>query len=57
MCVCVCVCVCVCAFSDLKSRVNKYLVELWQPECDEFPENKLQQIVPVLKDCITCLQH
>ena len=38
-------------FSDLKSRTNKYIyiLELWQSECGEFPENKLQQIFPVLK--------
>ena len=28
-------------FSDLKSRKNKYILELWQSEWDEFPENKL----------------
>ena len=28
-------------FSDLKSRTNKYILELWQAEWDEFPENKL----------------
>ena len=28
-------------FSDLKSRTNKYISELWQSEWDEFPENKL----------------
>ena len=28
-------------FSDLKSRTNKYILELWQSEWDEFPENKL----------------
>ena len=26
-------------FSDLKSRTNKYILELWQSEWDEFPEN------------------
>ena len=25
-------------FSDLKSRTNKYILELWQSEWDEFPE-------------------
>ena len=34
-------------FSDLKSRTNKYILELWQSEWDEFPENKL-------KECIVC---
>ena len=28
-------------FSDLKSRTNKYLLELWQLEWGEFAENKL----------------
>ena len=35
-------------FSDLKSRTNKYILELWQTEWDEFPENKLHKIFPVL---------
>ena len=35
--------------SDLKSRENKYMLELWQSERDEFPENKLYKIFPVLK--------
>ena len=26
-------------FSDLKSRTNKYILELWQSEWGEFPEN------------------
>ena len=26
-------------FSDLKSRTDKYILELWQSEWDEFPEN------------------
>ena len=30
-------------FSDLKTRTNKYILELWQSECDEFPENKLHK--------------
>ncbi len=41
-------------FSDLKPRTNKYILELWQSEWDEFPENKLYQIFPVLKECIIC---
>ena len=36
-------------FSDLKSRTNKYILELWHSEWDEFPENKLYNIFPVLK--------
>ena len=40
--------------SDLKSRTDKYILELWQSEWDEFPENKLHQIFPVLKECIVC---
>ena len=41
-------------FSDLKSRTNKYILELWQSEWDEFPENKLYKIFPKLKECIVC---
>ena len=41
-------------FSDLKSRTNKYILELWQSEWDEFPENKLHKIFPVLKEYIVC---
>ena len=33
-------------FSDLKPRTNKYILELWQSEWDEFPENKLYKIFP-----------
>ena len=40
--------------SDLKPRTNKYILELWQSEWDEFPENKLYKIFPVLKECISC---
>ena len=36
-------------FSDLKSRTNKYILELWQSEWDEFPENKLYKLIQVLK--------
>ena len=41
-------------FSDLKPRTNKYILELWQSEWDEFLENKLCRIFPVLKECISC---
>ena len=41
-------------FSDLKPRTNKYILELWQSEWDEFPENKLYKIFLVLKECISC---
>ena len=41
-------------FSDLKSRTNKYILELWRSEWDEFPENKLHKIFPVLKECFVC---
>ena len=34
--------------SNLKSCVNKYVLELWQSEWDEFPENKLRKVFPVL---------
>ena len=43
-------------FSDSKSRVNKYVFELWHSEWDEFPRNRLHKILPQLKDCITCPQ-
>ena len=43
-------------FSDLKPRTNKYILEMWQSEWDEFPENKLYKIFPVLKECIVCHQ-
>ena len=41
-------------FSDLKSHTDKYILELWQAEWDEFPENKLYKIFPVLKEYISC---
>ena len=41
-------------FSDLKPHTNKYILELWQSEWDEFPENKLYKIFPVLTECISC---
>ena len=41
-------------FSDLKRCTNKYILELWQSEWDEFPENKLYKIFPILKECIVC---
>ena len=44
------------SFSDLKSGANKYILQLWQSELDEFPENKLHQIFPALKECIVCPQ-
>ena len=37
-------------FSEFKLCVNKYLLELWQSERDDFPENNC--IFP--KDRITC---
>ena len=42
-------------FSDLKSCVNKYILELWQSEWDELPGNKLHEIFPVLKECVVVL--
>ena len=41
-------------FSDLKSRANKYILELWQSEWDELLGNKLHTIFPVLKQCVVC---
>ena len=43
-------------FSDLKSHANKYMLELWQSEWDEFPKNKLHKVCPDLKECIVCPQ-
>ena len=43
-------------FSDLKPCTNKYILELCQSEWDEFPENKLYKIFPVLKECLSCLR-
>ena len=40
-------------FSDLKSRTNKYILELWQSEWDEFPEKNYIRY-SVLKECIGC---
>ena len=42
-------------FSDLKSCVNKYILELWQSEWDELPGNKLHEIFPVLNECVVVL--
>ena len=42
------------SFSDLKSRTNKYILELCQSEWDAFQENKLHKIFPMLKECIVC---
>ena len=43
-------------FSDLEACVNKYLLELWQSEWDEFPHNKLHKIFPKL-NCISCPEN
>ena len=43
-------------FSDLKSGTNKYILELWQSEWDEFPKSKIHKIFRVLKECIVCPQ-
>ena len=40
--------------SDMKSRVNKSVLELWQSEWDELPDNKLRKIFSDLKDCPIC---
>ena len=42
-------------FSDLKSRANKYILELWQSQWDELPGNKLHKIFPVFKKTVYCL--
>ena len=41
-------------FSDLKSRANKYLLEMWQSKWDDLPGNELHEIFPVLKQCVVC---
>ena len=41
-------------FSGLKSRANKYILELWLSEWDELPGKKLHKIFPVLKQCVVC---
>ena len=35
--------------SDMKSRVNKSVLELWQSEWDELPDNKLLKIFSDLR--------
>ena len=37
---------------DIKPQPNKYVVELWQREWDEFPRNKLHQIILKLDECL-----
>ena len=44
-------------FSDLKSRTNKYILQLGQSEWDEFPDNKLHKIFPVLKSVLFVLEQ
>ena len=38
-------------FSDLKASTNKYILDLWQLEWNEFLENKLHKIFPDLRQC------
>ena len=42
------------SFSGVKSRVNGYVLQLWQSEWYEFLENELHKVFPDLKDCTTC---
>ena len=37
-------------FSDLKPRMSKYIMQLWQHEWDQWLDNKLRQIRPRLSD-------
>ena len=37
-------------FWELKTRVNKYLLQLWQSAWDEFPENKPRKSFPKLNE-------
>ena len=43
-------------FSDSEVSCKQYVLELWQSEWVEFPENKLHKIFPDLKDCTLCPQ-
>ena len=38
-------------FSDIKASTNKYILDLWQLEWNEFLENKLHKIFPDLRQC------
>ena len=40
-------------FSDLRARTSKCMIEMWQSDWGEFPENKLH-IFPNLKECVVC---
>ena len=40
-------------FSDLKPRLNKYILDLWQTEWDDYPHNKLYKTFSKLKECVT----
>ena len=42
-------------FSDLKSHANKYILQLGQSEWDEFLDNKLHTVFPVLNECYLSL--
>ena len=44
--------------SDLKACTNKYMLELWQSEWDEFPEYQLHQVLPNLKEyCLSLVKQ
>ena len=37
------------------SRLSSSILRpMWQSEWDEFPENKLHKVFPVLNECIVC---
>ena len=38
------------SFSDLKSQMSEYIMELWQHEWDKWPDNTLPQLRPKLND-------
>jgi ribonuclease HI len=43
-------------FSDLKPRLNTYILNLWQKEWDDYSHNKLYKTFPKLKECVTPLR-
>ena len=41
-------------FSDVEPRENKYALELWRLEWNEYPHSWLHKLFPNLNDCISC---
>ena len=45
-------------FSDVKSHINKFVLELWQLQWDLLPETKLHRFFFLhLKDCTAVLEQ